>query len=110
MRCNFIPSGSHTMLRGFRRGDETMRRRIDWVWMGLGLMLAGAAAAETAHKAPDPALVARARKLLDEVPLIDGHNDLAWEYRKREKNHLEKSDLRGDTSKLDPPMHTDIQR
>jgi len=78
--------------------------------MGLGLMLAGAAAAETAHKAPDPALVARARKLLDEVPLIDGHNDLAWEYRKREKNHLEKIDLKGDTSKLDPPMHTDIQR
>ena len=87
-----------------------MRRRIGSLWMALGLILAGAAAAEPAHKAPDPALVARARKLLDEVPLIDGHNDLAWEYRKREKNHLDKIDLKSDTSKLDPPMHTDIAR
>src|SRR6185295_13321276 len=52
----------------------------------------------------------RARKLLDQVPLIDGHNDLPWEYRKRVRNHLEKIDLRGDTSKLEPPMHTDIPR
>jgi membrane dipeptidase len=87
-----------------------MRRRICLLWMALGLVLAGAAAAEPAHRTPDPALVARARKLLDEVPLIDGHNDLAWEYRKREKNHLDKIDLKGDTSKLDPPMHTDIPR
>ena len=87
-----------------------MRRRIGSLWMALGLILAGAAAAEPAHKAPDPALVARARKLLDEVPLIDGHNDLAWEYRKRVQNHLDKIDLKSDTSKLDPPMHTDIAR
>ena len=89
-----------------------MRRRICWLWMVLGLTLAGSAAgaAEPVHKAPDPALVERARKLLDEVPLVDGHNDLAWEYRKRVQNHLDKIDLKGDTSKLDPPMHTDIPR
>src|SRR5881227_1850113 len=76
-------------------------------------LLAGAVVAraqEAAHKAPDPALVERARKLLERVPLVDGHNDLPWEYRKRFQNHMEKIDLRAGTAKLDPPMHTDIPR
>ena len=54
--------------------------------------------------------MARARKLLDEVPLVDGHNDLPWEIRKRVQNHSDKLDLRADTAQLDPPMHTDIPR
>ena len=85
-----------------------MRLRSCWSWLALASMLAGAALC-TAQPA-DPALVERARKLLDEVPLIDGHNDLPWELRQRVKNHLEKIDLQGDTSQLDPPMHTDIPR
>ena len=79
----------------------------------LTVLLAGAAVAlaqEAAHKAPDPALVERARRLLRQVPLVDGHNDLPWEYRKRFQNHMEKIDLRAGTAKLDPPMHTDIPR
>src|SRR6185295_5567511 len=87
--------------------------KICWLAAALGLTLgwtfAGTAGAQ-ALKSPDPALVERARKLLDRVPLIDGHNDLPWEYRKRFQNHLDKLDLRGDTSKLDPPLHTDIPR
>jgi membrane dipeptidase len=55
-------------------------------------------------------LVARARKILDEVPLVDGHNDLPWEYRERVKNHLDKIDLRADTGHFEKPMHTDIPR
>src|SRR5881227_997933 len=77
------------------------------------VLLAGACAAlaqEAVHKAPDPALVERARRLLRQVPLVDGHNDLPWEYRKRFQNHMEKIDLRAGTAKLDPPMHTDIPR
>src|SRR5437764_7217217 len=88
-----------------------------WLALGLGLMSAAiamtAAAQETAHRAPDPAdpaLIERARKLLEAVPLIDGHNDLPWEYRKRVQNHLERIDLRAGTTKLDLPMHTDIPR
>jgi membrane dipeptidase len=73
----------------------------------LWLTLTGAAAGQPA---PDPAHVERAKKLLREVPLIDGHNDLPWAYRERVKNHLGQIDLRGDTSQLDPPMHTDIPR
>jgi membrane dipeptidase len=76
----------------------------------LGLTLAAASGAQPVHQAPAPALVERARKLLDEVPLIDGHNDLPWEYRQRVQNHLEKIDLKAGTAQLDPPLHTDIPR
>ena len=55
-------------------------------------------------------LTARARKLLDEVPLVDGHNDVPWEFRQRVKNHLGQIDLRSDTGNLEKPMHTDIAR
>lgn len=53
---------------------------------------------------------ARALRLLKETPLIDGHNDLPWQVRKRSKGDLSKLDLSADTSKLDPPMHTDLKR
>ncbi|HET9227004.1 MAG TPA: dipeptidase [Thermoanaerobaculia bacterium] len=55
-------------------------------------------------------LTARARKLLDEVPLVDGHNDVPWEFKQRVKNHLGQIDLRSDTGTLEKPMHTDIAR
>jgi membrane dipeptidase len=85
--------------------------RLKICCLGALLAFAGAISGISAQeRAADPALVARARKLLDQVPLIDGHNDLPWEYRKRVKNHLDKIDLRSDTSKLDPPLHTDIPR
>ena len=53
---------------------------------------------------------ARVDKILREVPLIDGHNDLPWQYRERVKNHLAQIDLRQDQSKIDKPLHTDIPR
>jgi len=83
-------------------------RRMICLLIG-SLALATAVAAEAAAP-PDPALVARARKILDEVPLVDGHNDLPWEYRERVKNHLDKIDLRADTGHFEKPMHTDIPR
>jgi membrane dipeptidase len=76
----------------------------------LGILALATALAAAAAPPPDPALVARARKLLDEVPLVDGHNDLPWEYRERVKNHLDKIDLRADTGHFEKPMHTDIPR
>ncbi|HEX4964416.1 MAG TPA: dipeptidase [Thermoanaerobaculia bacterium] len=85
-----------------------------WLVPALALALPGSVmaqkVAQEAPPKPDPALVERARKLLDQVPLIDGHNDLPWEYRKRVQNHLDKIDLKGGTTKLDPPLHTDIPR
>jgi membrane dipeptidase len=53
---------------------------------------------------------ARVDRILRDVPLIDGHNDLPWQYRERVKNHLAGLDLRQDQSKLEKPLHTDIAR
>ena len=50
------------------------------------------------------------RRILREVPLIDGHNDVPWQYRTRVQNHLGELDLATDLSKLERPMHTDIAR
>jgi membrane dipeptidase len=48
-------------------------------------------------------------ELLREVPVIDGHNDVPWQYRSRAANHLARIDFR-DTSGLEPAMHTDLAR
>ena len=53
---------------------------------------------------------ARVDRILREVPLIDGHNDLPWEYHDRVKNHLAQLDIRQDQSKLTKMLHTDIAR
>jgi membrane dipeptidase len=55
---------------------------------------------------PDPALE-RARRLLRSTPLIDGHNDLAWEIRdsRTAPRDVRAYDLRGRT-----PGHTDLAR
>lgn len=74
-----------------------MRRLLATVLLLLALPLA----AQT-----DP----RVARILREVPLIDGHNDLPWQYRERVKNQLSRIDLRQDQSKLDKPLHTDIPR
>lgn len=57
---------------------------------------------------PDPHL-AEVRKILKQVPLIDGHNDVPWQYHKHDTN-LDTIDLADDTTKLKFPWHTDIPR
>ncbi len=58
----------------------------------------------------DSDLDQRARRLLHDTPLIDGHNDTPWQYRKRVDLQLDGLDFAGDLSTLDPPMHTDLNR
>jgi len=65
------------------------------------LMLCGPLGAE------DPA--ATVRRVMDEVPLIDGHNDTPWSIRSRVKNRLTRFDF-SDTSGIERPMHTDLRR
>lgn len=52
--------------------------------------------------------------VLDEVPLVDGHNDLPWNLYNREKNLLENfdftSDLRLNPRWADSSSHTDLLR
>ncbi len=53
-----------------------------------------------------PSLINRAKDLHRDVPLIDGHNDLPWQYRKRADRALSKIDI----SVLQLDLHTDIPR
>jgi membrane dipeptidase len=48
----------------------------------------------------------RARALMRQVPLIDGHNDLPWAMRERARYDFDKIDIR----QPQPAMHTDIPR
>lgn len=52
----------------------------------------------------------RAERLMREVPLIDGHNDLPWQLRGRVNGSVTELDLRSDLTRLDNPPHTDIPR
>jgi membrane dipeptidase len=53
----------------------------------------------------------QAIEILESVPLIDGHNDVPWQYRQRVGNRLDAIDLARDTTGVEPsPMHTDIPR
>ena len=54
-------------------------------------------------------LLSQVRQILREVPLIDGHNDLPWQFRKLKKP-ITAIDLSADTSKLPQPLITDIPR
>jgi len=67
-------------------------------------------AAAATQEPADARLLATAKQILTEVPLIDGHNDLAMQLRDRVQNHVAKLDLRGDTGRLSPPMQTDVPR
>lgn len=55
------------------------------------------------------AQLAEAHRILRESPIIDGHNDVPWQYRKH-ADDMDTIDLAKDTSKLTPPMVTDIPR
>lgn len=68
------------------------------------LLIATSAFAQT------DAVNARIDRILREVPLIDGHNDLPEQYMERVKDHLAQIDIRQDQSKLNPPLMTDIPR
>jgi len=57
----------------------------------------------------------RVKRVLAETPLVDGHNDLAWEIRERSNGHLAAINLQADTSKIpvkedEAPFMTDIPR
>ncbi len=56
--------------------------------------------------APDPRIAARVGRVLRKNPVIDGHNDLAWEIRDVHGAKVESLDLAADTR----PLQTDIPR
>ena len=52
----------------------------------------------------------RVATVLKNTPLIDGHNDVPWQYFKRVDNQIDRMDLAADLTTLDDPTHTDIPR
>jgi len=91
--------------------------RLAALWAA-STLLACAVAAAAATGGASPAATdyhARVLRVLEQTPLIDGHNDLAWEIRDRYKSRLSAIDLKTDTSKLPvgadvTPLMTDIVR
>ena len=73
------------------------------------LVAAGATVSIGADEAAPPPTAEMIARLLQEVPLVDGHNDLPWAIRARFGSRLATVDLR-DTSQLDPPLSTDLRR
>jgi len=72
------------------------------------IIVAMTLASSSAAEKPDRHL-AQAHRIMKQVPLIDGHNDVPWQYRKRETNFTG-IDLARSTAELKPTMHTDIPR
>ena len=63
-----------------------------------------------AQASPDAALSRRVERVLERSPVIDGHNDLAWEIRELHDAKVEAVDLSADTARLPNPLQTDIPR
>src|SRR5690349_12285139 len=89
----------------------TMRVSCVWslAWIAVFFLSASAALAASND------YQGRLERVLKQTPLIDGHNDLPWEIRERNKGRLSTIDLKSDTSKLTPPpdgapLMTDIPR
>src|SRR5262245_13079372 len=82
----------------------------------LGLILAGLLVAlpssgraedkETDAKDPPVKVTEDALRLHREAILVDGHNDLPWQFRKKEDLSFQKIDI----ARPQPKLHTDIPR
>ena len=55
-------------------------------------------------------LDARVSAVLRQTPLIDGHNDLPWQFKRRANNQLSAIDIGQNLSRSENPLHTDIPR
>lgn len=70
-------------------------------------LLPGCAGAQQAEwTPPGPDLVERARRILDEVPVIDGHNDLPYQIAEIARGDIDIVDM----AQSQPGIHTDLAR
>jgi membrane dipeptidase len=75
-----------------------------------GLIAVMSIAALPLVAADEREMLATVRQVLREVPLVDGHNDLPWQYRQRVGNRVSEIDISQNLSALEPALHTDIPR
>ena len=80
-----------------------LREAIQWIVIGITLI--GLPAIAWSDD-----LDARVARVLKSTPLIDGHNDLPWQFQRRSRNQLSGLNLRSDLSQLAQPTDTDIPR
>jgi membrane dipeptidase len=80
--------------------------------IGTALAIFALAAVMTgeSHAGDEAALRERVMNILRDVPLIDGHNDIPWQYRIRVNNQVDALDFASDLSGIEPAIHTDIPR
>jgi membrane dipeptidase len=76
--------------------------KLTWVFVCAALTLSAFAPDQSADRAP----IDRARALLKESPLIDGHNDYPWALREKAQRDFTRLDI----AKPQPSIMTDIPR
>ena len=79
-------------------------RRVSFAALSLAILTSTFVMAEEGEKTDKVVEV-----VLQETPLIDGHNDAPWAIRSRWSNQLDAFDFR-DTTGGEQPMHTDLRR
>jgi membrane dipeptidase len=77
-----------------------MKINSSWVWAAVALIPAACVHAASSQTGVSPA--ARINRVLAQMPLIDGHNDLAWQIRDCFAS-LDNLDLSADTAHLSKP-------
>jgi len=97
------------MLSYFLPGNKLRRRQLFTSGLNL-LVLAGGLVplqAQTSSRPADAVYLARAKRILSQTPLIDGHNDLPWRIREDSiaRGNVDAYDLRRRT-----PGQTDLDR
>ena len=63
-----------------------------------------------ASASDDAKLTKQVERIVAQTPLIDGHNDVPWQFRERVTLDWDALPFGTNTATLDPPMHTDIPR
>jgi membrane dipeptidase len=76
----------------------------------LPVLIAAALAAPAAAKPRSETPEQRVERVLNQTPVIDGHNDLPWEIRDGFDFWRKPLDLGADTSRLGHPLQTDLPR
>ena len=89
-----------------RRSDLTLASKV---FLAMILTSAHPAMSVSEASPSQHPYVREVHDILRDVPLIDGHNDLPWQYRKR-SNDFSAIRLEANNSSLTPPLVTDIPR
>ena len=88
------------------RGERVHRARIALIIAALSVFPATQTRAQTL----DPKVQARIDRILKSTPLIDGHNDLAWELREKYASQVETTDVSAHSDTLPKALMTDMAR